>query len=585
MMRRSSKIAAAVVMIAMPLAACSSSGPSSSNTSSKGSSTPRAKVKSSAMDASVKGPAPDIAGAKKGGTLTITDAGAPPTFDPAGAYYEFSMTILSELVTRGLTGYQIDQDGKSTLVPDMAQGLGKESADGKTWTFKLKPGMKYSNGQPVKAADFVYAIKRSFDENLGGQGPVPYLKTTLVGGDTYKGPFTDKGKDFKGVTSKGDDTVIFHLTRKWPTLPYYLAFPAASPVPQSAEKKSTYEKSPLATGPYKFKTFNKGTRIVLEKNTQWDAKSDPIRHQYPDTIDVKLGVTALTEQQRIFANSGPGATTLDISGLDAGLESKAKSQTKQVVFGPSPCESYLPLNSKEIPLEVRKAIAVAYPYDQTRKAGGESKLTFDPATTYAPPQVPGIKQYPAVNGLIGKGSGDPAKAKAMLKKAGKSNFELSWYYVSGKGQDEAANDALKSAMQKAGFKVKDVPVSQAEISEKINDPNAPENVGQGISSWCYDWPSGDSIYPQLFSTTTAKDGRSVANLQDTAIDKELDRISALDPTQAAPEWLAFDKKMTKQVMGIPLSYSKASSVLGNKVHNVVPDPNHGLPDFAQVWVG
>ncbi|WP_446667096.1 ABC transporter substrate-binding protein [Flexivirga sp. B27] len=587
-MRRSSKIAAAVVMMAMPLAACSSSGPSNNDndkSANNGSSTPRAKIKSSAMDPTVKGPAPEVAGAKKGGTLTITDAGAPPTFDPAGAYYEFSMTILSELVMRGLTGYQIDQDGKSTLVPDMAQGLGKESADGKTWTFKLKPGMKYSNGQTVKAADFVYAIKRSFDENLGGQGPVPYLRTHLVDGDTYKGPFKDAGKDFKGVTAKGDDTVIFHLTQKWPTLPYYLAFPAATPVPKSAEKKADYQKNPLATGPYKVKTFNKGTRIVLEKNAKWDAKSDPIRHQYPDTIDIKMAVTALTEQQRILANSGVGATTLDISGLDAGLESKVKSQEKQVVFGPSPCESYLPLNSQEIPLEVRKAIAVAYPYNQTRKAGGESKLTFDPATTYAPPQVPGIKQYPAVNGLKGEGTGDPAKAKAMLKKADKLGFELSWYYVSGKGQSVAANTALKKALEDAGFKVKDVPVSQEQISEKINDPDAPENVGQGISSWCYDWPSGDSIYPQLFSSATAKDGRSVGNLQDKAIDKELARISAMDPTEAAPEWLAFDKKMTKQVMGIPLSYSKASSVLGNKVHNVIPDPNHGLPDFGQVWVG
>lgn len=585
-MRRSSKIAAAVVMIAMPLAACSSSGPSSkSNNSSKSSSSPRAKVKSSAMDASVKGPAPEISGAKKGGTLTITDAGAPPTFDPAGAYYEFSMTILSELVTRGLTGYQVSKDGVSTLVPDLAQGLGKESADGKTWTFKIKPGMKYSNGQPVKAADFVYAIKRSFDENLGGNGPVPYLKTYLVGGDTYQGPFKDAGKDFQGVTSQGDDTVIFHLTRKWPTLPYYLAFPAASPVPQSAEKKAAYEKDPLATGPYQFKSFSKGTSIVLEKNPQWDAQSDPIRHQYPDTIDVKLGVTALTQQQQILANSGSGATTVDISGLDASLSSKVNSQAKQIVFGPSPCEAYLPLDSQKIPLEVRKAIAIAYPYDQSRKAVGDSSLTLDPATTYAPPQVPGIQQYPPVNGLIGKGSGDPAKAKAMLKKAGKLGFELSWYYVSDKTEDVAENNAKKAAFQEAGFKVKDVPVSQAEFSEKINDPNAPENVGQGIQSWCYDWPSGDSIYPQLFSSTTAKDGRSVANLRDAAIDKELNRISAMDPTAAEPEWLAFDKKMTEQVMGLPLSYSKASSVLGNKVHNVIPDPTHGLPDFAQIWVG
>lgn len=584
-MRRSSKIAAAAVMLAMPLAACSSSGPSSKSTASKTSSTPRAKVTASAMDASVKGPAPAVAGAKKGGTLTITDAGSPPTFDPAGAYYEFSMAILSGLVTRGLTGYQINSKGVATLVPDLGADLGKESSDGLTWTFKLKPGIKYSNGETVKAADFVYAIKRSFDPDLGGNGPVPYLQTYLKGGSTYKGPFQDAKTDFPGVTAQGDDTVVFHLVRKWPTLPYYLAFPAASPVPQSAEKKAAYQNSPLATGPYMFKSFTKGQSIVLEQNPQWNAASDPIRHQYPATIDVRLGVTALTQQQQIFANAGSGATTVDISGLDTGVESKAQSQPSQVVFGPSPCESYLPLNSQKIPLEVRKAIAIAYPYNQTRKAGGDSPLTYDPATTYAPPQVPGMKQYPPVNGMTGTGNGDPAKAKAMLQKAGKLNFELSYFYISDKSEAVAANNALKSALTAAGFKVRDVPVSTQQYSEKSSDENAPENFGQGISSWCYDWPSGDSIYPQLFSSSTAKDGRSVANLQSAAIDKELNQISSLDPTEAEPKWLAFDEKMAKQVMGIPLSYSKSSYVLGKQVHNVVNDPNKGLPDFAQIWVG
>lgn len=585
-MRRSSKIAAAAVLMAMPLAACSSSGPGSKGSSSGGSSTPRAKVKSAGMDATVKGPAVKIAGAKKGGTLTITNDGAPPTFDPAGAYYLSSMSVLSDLVTRGLTGYQ-NANGKNTLVPDMADGLGKTSADGKTWTFKIKKGLKYSNGEPVKAADFVYGVKRSFDEDLGGNGPVPYLRTYLVDGGTYKGPMKDKGGKFGGVTAPDDSTVVFHLTQKWPTLPYYLAFPAASPVPQSAEKGVAYQKNPLATGPYKYASFTKGQKIELVKNSEWNADSDPIRHQFPDKIVVKLAQTPLTVQQQILANSGTGATTLDTSstGAVAGVQPKIKSQPKQFVFGPSSCEAYLPLNTEKIPLPVRKAIAVAYPYDQTRKAQGLSNNLLDPATTYAPPQVPGIKQYPPVNGLTGKGTGDPAKAKQMLQKADKVGFKLSWYY---KGDDPAlvaSNSALKKAMTDAGFKVTATPVSKDQYSEKVSDTKASQNVGQGISSWCYDWPSGDSVYPQLFSSSTADDGRSVGNLHDPAVDKELKRISAMDPAKAGPEWLKFDKQMTAKVIGIPLSYGKNAYVLGNKVHNVVNDSSRSMPDFSQIWVG
>ena len=105
----------------------------------------------------MKGPAPEVAGAKKGGTLTITNDGAPPTFDPAGAYYLSSMAVLSDLVTRGLTGYQ-NADGKNTLVPDMGEDLGKQSADGLTWTFKIQSGLKWSDGQPITAEDAAWTF-------------------------------------------------------------------------------------------------------------------------------------------------------------------------------------------------------------------------------------------------------------------------------------------------------------------------------------------------------------------------------------------------------------------------------------------
>ena len=583
-MRWTSKLAVVAVAAAMPLAACSSSGPSSKTSSSASSS--RAKVGNAAMDASVTGPAPAVSGAKSGGTLTVTESGAPPTFDPAGAYYIFSMATLSQLTTRSLTGYQV-KDGKSTLVPDMASNLGTESSDGKTWTFKLKSGMKYSDGSAVKAADFVYGIERGFDPDLGGDGPVPYLKDYLVGGSSYKGPFQDKGKKFAGVEAKGDDTVVFHLTRKWPTLPYFMAFPLASPVPQAKDTRTSYQTKALATGPYKIASMTKGQSITLVKNDQWDKNSDPVRHQYPDKVDIKLAVTALTTQQQILANSGTGATTLDVSpdGVDASLMRKAQATKNQYGEGDSPCESYLPIDTQKVPLAVRKAIAVAYPYSQTRKAGGESPQSYDAATTYAPPQVPGITQYAPVNGMTGQGSGNAAKAKQMLKDAGKSGFQLTYYFDNGSPQSVAANNALQKGLTDAGFKVKAIPVSTEQYSDKKSATNTSNNIKQGIASWCYDWPSGDSIYPQLFSSSTAKDGRSVGNLQSAAVDKQIAQISAMDPSEAGPKWLAFDKQMAQQVVGIPLSYSKSNFVYGKQLHNVVNDPNRGVPDFAQIWVG
>ncbi len=575
----------AAVGLAATATACGG-GPGSDTSSDSAQKTSRAPASYSAMDASIKGPAPQISGAKKGGTLTITDDGGPPTFDPSGAYYEFSMATLTGLALRTLTGYQI-KDGKSTLVPDLATNLGTASPDGLTWTFPLKQGMKYSNGAAIKAQDFVYAVKRSFAyESVAENGPT-YFQTYLVGGASYKGPYVQPTADFKGVTAPDDHTLVFHLTRKWPTLPYFASFPQVSPIPQSADTRTAYQTKPLAEGPYKVARFVKGRSFTLEKNPDWDAKSDPIRHQFPDRIEVQLGGSALTNQQRILSNTGAGATSIDTSGVDASLANKVTtSQKSQYVSGPSPCEQYMPINTATVPLQVRKAIAVAYPYDQIRKAQGDSPIAYTPATTFAPPQVPGIAKYPPVNALTGKGTGNPTEAKRLLQQAGKTGFALKYFFSNDDPQLVAANTAMKSGLEQAGFKVTDIGVTTDQLSERITDEKSDANLGQGLRSWCYDWPSGDSIYPQLFTSANAAMGRSVGNLRLPALDRSIQQIADLSPTQAAAKWGALDRQMASQYLpGLVRSYVTASYVFGKRVHSVTNDSNHGLPDFAQLWIG
>ncbi|TWE12508.1 ABC transporter substrate-binding protein [Rudaeicoccus suwonensis] len=568
----------------MLLAACSG-GPGSSSGSS-GAAAPTASATAPLLRDVASGPAPQIAGAKTGGTLTITDEGAPPTFDPSGAYYEFSMMVLDELLVRSLTGYQ-NVDGKATLVPDLATDLGEQSADGLTWTFHLKHGIRYSDGSPVRAADVVYAVKRSFAYDSVAEGGPQYVQQYLKGGSTYKGPFDQPTVDFPGVTAQGDDTVVFHLVKKWPTLPYYLAFPEVSPIPQAKDTKATYQNHLLATGPYEIQSFTKGISMVLVRNPDWSAATDPIRHQFPARIEIQLGVNPQTTQQRILADSGTGSTTIDVSGVVASVQNQVTGDKKdQFVSGLSPCESYTSIDTQTVPLAVRKAIAIAYPFDQIRKASGESPLTYRPASTIAPPQVPGVTAYPPVNGLTGHGPGDPAKAKAMLSAAGQLGFSLSYYFIDSQPSSVQANVALKAALTAAGFTVHDLGVSAQQYPTDVTNPSATQNLGQGINSWCYDWPSGDSIYPELFAASRAQTGQSAGDLQSAALDAQMTQIENLPITQAAAAWGKLDQQILSQDLPtIPVDYAIASYVFGDRVHNVVNDANHGLPDLAQLWVG
>ena len=138
-----------------------------------------------AIDPTAKGPAPEVAGAKKGGTLTVSYSTAPADMDPSAQFYQDSGAIMTRLTQRSLTSF-VNRNGKQVLVPDLATDLGQVSADGLTWTFTLKDGIKYSDGSAVVADDIAYAVKRSFA--FTDTGPT-YQVDFLKDGAKYEGPW------------------------------------------------------------------------------------------------------------------------------------------------------------------------------------------------------------------------------------------------------------------------------------------------------------------------------------------------------------------------------------------------------------
>src|SRR3954451_3387437 len=131
------------------------------------------------------------------------------------------------------------------------------------------------------------------------------------------------------------------------------------------------------------------------------------------------------------------------------------------------------MDTRKIPIEVRKAIAAAYPYDQISKAGGNNSYVAQTATTIMPPSLPGYTKYPSLPNLNGAGKGDPAKAKQMLQAAGKLGFELSWYFDNTKPISQQPWQSGADALTAPGFTVKPIGVATADIRKKTADYNAP----------------------------------------------------------------------------------------------------------------
>jgi peptide/nickel transport system substrate-binding protein len=577
------RITAVAATVMLAVAACGSPS-SNNNTGDTTGDAGKAQVK--ATDATLKGPAAEVEGAKKGGTITVLSDVTPDTLDPTNIYFTDGNQI-GKLVYRALTQYKLDPKTQTpTLVPDLAEDLGTKSADGLTWTFKLKQGIKYMDGTPVKAADYAYAIKRSFAHTLYDAGPT-YQIEFFKDGRTYKGPYAS-GDNYAGVETPDESTLIIHLAKKFDDLPFYAAFPMFTPIPKAKDTKKSYDLNPMATGPYMVDSYNPGTQLKLKKNPHWDPNTDPVRNQYPDAWDFKFGQDTLKVQRQVLASSGPDANAMNYSDLDASLIPEVKDKS-QIVTGPQPCTTVWGMDTRKIPMEVRKLIAEAYPFDAWRKVAGLTPESAIPASTILPPAVPGYEKY-ELPGLTGKGKGAEEaavaeKVKSKLKELGKENFELSWYYSNDDKIATQVNQLRTNVYTAAGFKVRAIGVPKAKIRTMRNDPAAPVNIGQGPSGWCSDWPSGTSWYAVLFKSEAIELSNSIGMLQDKALDAEIDRVGALSPDEQLKEWMKVDKTiLEKHLPLIPLYYSASYYPIGKNLGHVVNDPTQGLPEFTSMYL-
>ena len=116
--------------------------------------------------------------------------------------------------------------------------------------------------------------------------------------------------------------------------------------------------------------------MTLVRNPNWDPKTDPARTAYVDSYSFKFGQDFLKVQQGILASNGPDATTLNWDGIDSSLADMVTgAKASQFINGQSSCVVAVNMDSRKMPLEVRKALAVAYPFEDINKAAGATALS------------------------------------------------------------------------------------------------------------------------------------------------------------------------------------------------------------------
>jgi len=541
------------------------------------------------------------ASAQAGGTLKVGTSASCDNFDP-GTTYGGSCWFLQRLLSRNLVSFGRTGEGApagngNKLQADLAESLGQANADKTEWTYKLRDGLKFSNGAALTSADVKYGFERMYATDVITGGPQGYYlclldKCDKEGTPTYKGPYKDPS-GLTSITTPDAKTVVFTLTKPFGDWDYLMALPAAAPVPKKSDKGSQYGAGTnlVSSGPYILKTVKPKQSVLLARNPEWDRASDPIRSALPDSINI----TVLSNADDLDTRLKTGA--LDVS-LDGGVQTTFQSQIlndqalkaradNPVLKSISMLILY-PSDPTLANLHCRRAVAYALDKrDIVIQFGGTNGADF--ATTLMPPGLAGhddkANPYPSGQDW----TGDLDKAKSELAECGKPDgFSTSMAY-SNFGTDPAVFASVQNSLKRVGITVTPKQLDASTYYNTMSTPNAVkgQRIGIGLMGWIPDYPSGNGfltllVDPSRYTGTTSS--TNFVGVDEPAINTLIEKAATASSDQLGEVYREMDKATMETAYYLPLTYAKATLYRSATLTNVDLTGDLSTYDLANIGV-
>jgi ABC-type transport system substrate-binding protein len=424
---------------------------------------------------------------KQGGDIVITYKDDIATLDPAVGYDWVNWSMIKSLYSR-LMDYT---PGTPDLIPSLAESF-TVSPDGLTYTFKLRKGVKFTNGREIVASDVKYSIERAVDPKT--QGPGAGFFGAIKGFDAVSG---GTSPTLDGIAAPDDQTVVFTLSRPDATFLHVLAINFASVVPKEAVEAAAgdFGKKPVGSGTFVLKEWTVGQRLVFERNPDYFVKDMP----HIDKFTVEVGqepLVALLRLQKgevdIAGDGVPPAKFLEIKNSPEGAEI--------IVDGAQLHTGYITLNTKVAPFDnvkVRQALNMAINKERiTRILNGRATAANQPL----PPLMPGYDK--AFTGY----AFDVEKAKALLAEAGfPDGFETILYSTNTDPQPRIAQ-AIQQDLAAIGVKAEVRALAQANVIAAGGTEGEAPMIWSGGMAWIADFPDPSNFYGPILGCSGAVQG-------------------------------------------------------------------------------
>jgi peptide/nickel transport system substrate-binding protein len=473
-------------------------------------------------------------GGKEGGTLNATYASFPDYMDPQLSYTAEGWTAMADTYIPLLTYKHAEGPEGAEVIPGLAKEMPKISNGGKTYTLFLRPGLKYSNGQPVKASDFPYAVERCFKVNSGGS----VFYTKIVGAEKFA---ETKQGGIPGI--KTDDKtgeIVINLVKPSGTFPFELGLMFVAPVPQGTPNEDLSADPPPATGPYIIKNSQPGRGWEYERNPYWAKANSKAMPEYPSGHVDAAKITIIRNPQTQVNDIEQGKYDWMQNPPPASRYAEVKDKYEGTQFKPLATNStyYFWMNTKVPPfndVKVRQAVNYAVdPAALERIYAGQIVATHQ----VLPPEMPGYKQidlYPH----------SMSKAKQMLKEANPSDMNIT-VWTDTESPNNEAGEYYADVLKQMGFSTTLKQINADNYFTVIGNATTP-NLDTGWSDWFQDYPHPNDFFQPLLAgeSILQTNNGNFANIDESKLNE---KIAELGEEQLGPEQEAEYAKLDKEYM-------------------------------------
>ncbi len=502
----------------------------------------------------------------RGGTLRLVSTRRFDSTDPAFQFVtglQFSRFTYDTLVTfaaaPGPAGLR--------LVPDLARSLPMPTAGGTTYTFRLRSGIRYSDGSRLRAGDFRRAIERQFRV----EGPATSYFTDIVGASACTPARCDLSRGI--VTDDSAGTVSFHLTSPDPDFLYKLSVEGFSaPVPAGTPNRAMGAQAVPGTGPYRV-AESSGSEIRFVRNPffhEWSHAAQPAGN--PDAIVWRFPPTLAAATRLVGEGKADWVANLDPRQLRR-LRVRAPSRLH---VNPTYTVEFLALNTHRAPFDdVRVRRALNYAIDRrlvARMYGGDQIAT--PLCQPIAPGLPGfLRDCPYTRDPSDAGAWsapDMPRARRLVTASGTRGARITVWGSTDEGFIPPGLAAyVASVLRSLGYEATSHTVPIASIRPATWSSMQVNAAG---GDWLPDYPSPSAYLPEFFGCRGSLGNGTVCNHD---LDRQMHAARLLqirDPATAATLWARIDRKLVDEAYWVPLVNLGTAELVSARLRNYQFNP-------------